>query len=147
MRMSARTLSTAVFGVALLMFSTACGKKKTPVITPQQTQPTGNTGRIGEPPPPITPGARITTFTAEPRTIERGQSATLRVILEPFVPWIWFGGLVVALGAFVSAWPVSHRSARRVGFAVPAPAAVGGAGFAGATMSTTHAPTLPTATS
>lgn len=38
-----------------------------------------------------------------------GQSATLRVIIEPFVPWIWFGGLVVALGAVVSAWPARRR--------------------------------------
>jgi cytochrome c-type biogenesis protein CcmF len=38
-----------------------------------------------------------------------GQSATLRVIVEPFVPWIWFGGLVVALGAVVSAWPARRR--------------------------------------
>ena len=40
-----------------------------------------------------------------------GQSATLRVIVEPFVPWIWFGGLVVALGAVVSAWPARRRVA------------------------------------
>lgn len=78
MRMSARTLSTAVFGVALLMFSTACGPKKIKDPAPPPVQPTGNTGRIGEPTAPTTPGARITTFTAEPRTIERGQSATLR---------------------------------------------------------------------
>lgn len=39
-----------------------------------------------------------------------GQSATLRVIVEPFVPWIWFGGLVVALGAVVSAWPARRRA-------------------------------------
>ncbi len=39
-----------------------------------------------------------------------GQSATLRVIIEPFVPWIWFGGLVVALGAVVSAWPARRRT-------------------------------------
>jgi cytochrome c-type biogenesis protein CcmF len=38
-----------------------------------------------------------------------GQSATLRVIVEPFVPWIWLGGLVVALGAVVSAWPARRR--------------------------------------
>jgi cytochrome c-type biogenesis protein CcmF len=38
-----------------------------------------------------------------------GQSATLRVIVEPFVPWIWIGGLVVALGAVVSAWPARRR--------------------------------------
>jgi cytochrome c-type biogenesis protein CcmF len=75
-----------------------------------------------------------------------GQSATIRVILEPFVPWIWFGGMIVALGAFVSAWPASRRSARRVGFAVGAPVPAAGAGFAGAAMSATQAPTLPTAT-
>ena len=75
-----------------------------------------------------------------------GQSATLRVILEPFVPWIWFGGLVVALGAFLSAWPVSRRSAQRVGFAVPNPTPASGPGFAGVAMSSTQAPTLPTVT-
>ena len=78
-----------------------------------------------------------------------GQSATLRVILEPFVPWIWFGGMVVALGAFVSAWPVSRRSARRVGFAVPqrAPMPSPGSAFPGAAMPATQAPTLPTSSS
>jgi cytochrome c-type biogenesis protein CcmF len=50
-----------------------------------------------------------------------GKSATLRVILEPFVPWIWFGGLIVAMGAMVSAWPVSRRSARTVSASRPAP--------------------------
>ena len=31
-----------------------------------------------------------------------GSNATLRVINEPLVPWIWFGGMVVCLGAIVS---------------------------------------------
>jgi cytochrome c-type biogenesis protein CcmF len=75
-----------------------------------------------------------------------GQSATLRVIVEPFVPWIWFGGLVVALGAVVSAWPVSRRSTRLAGFVAPQPVVMGppGAGFAGAALSSTTAPSLPT---
>ena len=78
MRMSTRTLSTVVFAVSLLMFSTACHPKpKTRIDNPPPPQP-GPSGRITEPPPPTTPAARITTFTAEPRTIERGQSATLR---------------------------------------------------------------------
>lgn len=38
-----------------------------------------------------------------------GKSATLKVIIEPFVPWIWFGGLVIAMGAVVSAWPTARR--------------------------------------
>ncbi|WP_337172549.1 heme lyase CcmF/NrfE family subunit [Gemmatimonas aurantiaca] len=49
-----------------------------------------------------------------------GQSATLKVILEPFVPWIWIGGLVMAVAATVSAWPTarSTRRAERASIAV-----------------------------
>jgi len=35
-----------------------------------------------------------------------GSSATIKVILEPLVPWIWMGGGIIVLGALVSAWPV-----------------------------------------
>jgi cytochrome c-type biogenesis protein CcmF len=28
-----------------------------------------------------------------------GSTATIKLIVEPLVPWIWFGGLVVVLGA------------------------------------------------
>ena len=31
-----------------------------------------------------------------------GSNATLRVILEPLVPWIWAGGMIVVIGALVS---------------------------------------------
>jgi cytochrome c-type biogenesis protein CcmF len=31
-----------------------------------------------------------------------GTNATLRVIVEPLVPWIWTGGLIIVLGALVS---------------------------------------------
>ena len=31
-----------------------------------------------------------------------GSSATLKVIVEPLVPWIWFGGGIVCLGAIIS---------------------------------------------
>ena len=34
-----------------------------------------------------------------------GSSATIKVILEPLVPWIWMGGGIIVLGAIVSAWP------------------------------------------
>jgi cytochrome c-type biogenesis protein CcmF len=33
---------------------------------------------------------------------ENGETATLRVIQEPLVPWIWIGGMIVCLGAIVS---------------------------------------------
>jgi cytochrome c-type biogenesis protein CcmF len=48
-----------------------------------------------------------------------GSSATIKVILEPFVPWIWFGGLIVALGAVVSAWPTARTSRREARATAP----------------------------
>ena len=74
-----------------------------------------------------------------------GQSATLRVILEPFVPWIWFGGLVVAMGAVLSAWPTARRATSQVAYAA-APrtaASVPSTGFPGGAMSMTQATSLP----
>jgi peptidoglycan-associated lipoprotein len=77
MRINARTLSAAVFTMALLAASAGC-KKKTPVATaPPPAAPT-NTTPAPPPPPPAPSAARINSFTAEPRSIERGQSATLR---------------------------------------------------------------------
>ncbi len=71
MRMNQRTLSAAVFAVVLMMTVTACGKKvpaPAKPIPPKAEAP---------PPPPAAPAARITNFSVEPRSIQRGQSATL----------------------------------------------------------------------
>ncbi len=76
MRINPRTLSAAVFAMVLLAASAGC-KKKTPVATaPPPAAPTNTT--TPTPPPPGVSAARINSFTAEPRSIERGQSATLR---------------------------------------------------------------------
>ncbi|CAN5336014.1 heme lyase CcmF/NrfE family subunit [soil metagenome] len=40
---------------------------------------------------------------------EDGSTATLRVIIEPLVPWIWFGGGVICMGAIVSLMPGARR--------------------------------------
>jgi peptidoglycan-associated lipoprotein len=76
MRIDPRTLSAAVFTMVLLVSEAGC-KKKTVVPTPPPNPPSN---RVEAPPPPtpISGAARITSFTAEPRSIERGQSATLR---------------------------------------------------------------------
>ncbi len=58
---------------AVLLLSFAGCKKKAPVPPPPPPPPPAKTEA---PPPPA--AARINSFTAEPRTIERGQSATLR---------------------------------------------------------------------
>ena len=41
-----------------------------------------------------------------------GSTATIKAIYEPLVPWIWFGGGVVVVGAIVGAWPGGRRRAR-----------------------------------
>ena len=39
-----------------------------------------------------------------------GSSATIRLIYEPLVPWIWFGGLIVVLGSVLSILPARTRA-------------------------------------
>jgi peptidoglycan-associated lipoprotein len=73
MRINTRTLSAAVFAAVLLVSAASC-KKKAPVPPPPPPPPPA----AAPAPPPPAAAARINDFTAEPRTIQRGQSATLR---------------------------------------------------------------------
>ena len=41
---------------------------------------------------------------------EDGATATVKLIYEPLVPWIWLGGGVVVLGALIGGFPVGRRS-------------------------------------
>jgi cytochrome c-type biogenesis protein CcmF len=43
-----------------------------------------------------------------------GSSATVTVITEPLVVWIWIGSIVIALGAFFAVWPRRERRGARV---------------------------------
>src|SRR5579863_5881571 len=72
MRTNMRTLSAAVFVTVLLVAAAGC-KKKAPVPAPPPPA-----AQPAPPPAPPAAAARINSFTAEPRSIERGQSATLR---------------------------------------------------------------------
>jgi cytochrome c-type biogenesis protein CcmF len=40
--------------------------------------------------------------------------ATLRVIVDPLVTWMWIGGLIALAGALVGLWPSRHRRHGRV---------------------------------
>jgi peptidoglycan-associated lipoprotein len=74
MRTNTRTLSAAVFTMALLIGAAGCKKPPAPPPPPppkpQETKVT--------PPEAPPPAARIVNFTVEPTSIERGQAATLR---------------------------------------------------------------------
>ena len=76
MRNLSRTLGTAVFAAALMISAAGC-KKKVPIVNtpPPTTRPATEST---EPPPSSSLTVRINSFTGEPRSIERGQSATLR---------------------------------------------------------------------
>jgi hypothetical protein len=39
-----------------------------------------------------------------------GSHATLRMIKEPLVPWIWIGGMIVFFGAFIAWLPLKKGS-------------------------------------
>ncbi len=49
-----------------------------------------------------------------------GSNATLRVIVEPLVPWIWLGGLIICCGALVSMAPARRRTVAATA-SVPSP--------------------------
>ncbi len=51
------------------------------------------------------------------------RSASVDVLIEPLVWWLWFGGGVMSLGTVVAAWPARRRTAAVV---APAAAAVDG---------------------
>ena len=66
-------LSALLLALALLVFAAGCKKKVPPPPPPPPA------ARETPPPPPSTPGRSvINSFTVEPSTIQRGQSATLR---------------------------------------------------------------------
>ena len=73
MKLTSKVVMTGV--AALVLFAAGCGKKGHPVNPPPPPAPTTTTTNE---PPPAPLAARINSFTGEPRTIERGQSATLR---------------------------------------------------------------------
>jgi peptidoglycan-associated lipoprotein len=76
--MNKRTLNAAVFAAMLVLAIAGC-KKKAPAPAPP---PPPAPAKVEPPPPPPPPppkpqAARINSFTSEPQTIQRGQSATL----------------------------------------------------------------------
>jgi cytochrome c-type biogenesis protein CcmF len=50
---------------------------------------------------------------------EDGTSATIRVLVEPLVVWIWLGGGIVCVGALVALWPRRRRVAALAAAHVP----------------------------
>src|SRR5438477_365051 len=66
--------SAVVLALALLVFAAGCKKK----VPPPPPPPPPTTTTTTTPPPPTPGKSSINSFTAEPSTIQKGQSATLR---------------------------------------------------------------------
>lgn len=73
--MNTRSISTALLSLSLLLFVAGCKKKAPPPPPPPPPPP-----EQPAPPPPKAP--TIQQFVAEPSTIERGQSSTLRWLVS-----------------------------------------------------------------
>jgi len=57
------------------------------------------------------------------------QTATFTFIINPLVGWIWFGGLIVAVGGLIGLWPsASVRVRIPASASAPAGAVPAGAG-------------------
>jgi len=50
---------------------------------------------------------------------ENASHATVRVIVNPGVPWLWIGGMILGLGAIISVAPQRHRTPATSVFASP----------------------------
>lgn len=53
---------------------------------------------------------------------QNGANATVKLIVQPLVPWIWFGGGVVVLGAIIGVFPKRRRRAVLAEARSPVPA-------------------------
>jgi cytochrome c biogenesis factor len=47
--------------------------------------------------------------------VESGSRATFRFFVNPGIGLLWLGGLVMALGGIVAAWPTRPKTARAPG--------------------------------
>ncbi len=74
-RSHASKIGTALLVLMLFVFASGCGKKKIPPPPPPPRTPAESTAT--PPPPRSVEKPVIASFTAEPSTIERGQSSTL----------------------------------------------------------------------
>ena len=79
------------------------GGKQVGVVTPRQNFYATQEQPVPTPSVRTTPAsdvyANLMAFKSD------GSDATLRVLIEPLVVWIWIGGGIVCLGALISLWP------------------------------------------
>ena len=73
---------------------------------------------------------------------DAGQTAAIRVIVQPLVTWLWIGGAVMALGTVLAAFPGRRRNPIDP-VSAPLPGAAAGDGSGDGDGSAAPAPTVP----
>jgi cytochrome c-type biogenesis protein CcmF len=71
------------------------------------------------PTPAVNSGPRRDVYVNLMAFANDGSSATIRVLVEPMVSWIWVGGAVICLGALIGLWPSRKRNAEPIAQAKP----------------------------
>ena len=51
-------------------------------------------------------------FTGQP-----GETAEIRITFNPLVWWVWYGGMIMALGGLIVMWPQADRARAQSGYA------------------------------
>jgi cytochrome c-type biogenesis protein CcmF len=55
--------------------------------------------------------------------VTRQETAEMRITFNPLVWWVWFGGMIMAVGGLIVMWPQAERRKAQAGYqAVLAPA-------------------------
>jgi len=44
-----------------------------------------------------------------------GASATFKAYINPFINWLWLGGIIIVVGTLVAAWPSPEPARRTTG--------------------------------
>jgi cytochrome c-type biogenesis protein CcmF len=54
--------------------------------------------------------------------VNQDETAEVRITFNPLVEWVWFGGMIMALGGLIVMWPQAERRRPQSGYvAVLAP--------------------------
>ncbi|WP_406631752.1 heme lyase CcmF/NrfE family subunit [Amycolatopsis sp. WGS_07] len=103
-------------------FTLSTGDGSAAELSPSIASYRGTTDPIGE--PALRRGVWTDLYATLLAVQQPGNQATVRLYVNPGVPWFWAGGALVVVGGFLCGWPVRRRSpsrARRVATAGATP--------------------------
>ena len=96
-----------------------------PVYTPSLRRYSGGSSSTNT--PSVQPGVAEDVYLAlTPKDYKPGDKVRLRVIVQPLVVWLWIGGMIMAAGTVLSAWPGKRRRSPIDPVSAPIPGAPGG---------------------